>query len=239
MLAPSNGNMAEVYADFWRMHEIANGAEAAINMVVSATSDMEAEIEPGSTADWYLVSTFPGNDVKAMRWLARRRFGVFRPMQQRQKAHVEGQPIGGMEPVFPGYLFVYAWNIQVMQYRVLNCPGVMAILRTAGGRPIPVNQPDEDGHYFIDKLRALAWVYEPRIGRVAQESDRHQQRRPTKLGRKERKTIDKLRTSLKLLGKFDPSTWAKAAELAPTKRIALLQQALQGPAAEGGALQSA
>lgn len=234
MLAPNNGNMASVYREFWRMQEIAASAEPAINEIASRTSGFEAEIVEGESPQWYLLQTFPGNDLKAMRYLARRRFGVFRPMQQRKHAKVEGQPIGGMEPCFPGWLFVYCWGVDKMRWRILSAPGVASIFSDSVSlKPIVI--PDE----FVMRLREQAWVIDDRIGHVAREGNRHQQRRPAKLGRKERKAIDRLRSSLKLLGKFDPSTWAKAAKLAPAKRIALLLQVLNGPVVEGGAQASA
>jgi transcription antitermination factor NusG len=231
------GNMADVYS---KMREVTR----EINEIVSHTASLEASIENESEAvddpsgDWYLVNTFAGDDVRAMRWLARRRFGVFRPMQQRKTARSEGDVVGVMEPVFPGHLFVYVWDIDKARSRILNCPGVMGLLCTVEGRPIRINQADKDGRLFIDRLRELSWVYEEKLGRVAHESKRHQQRAP-KVGKKERKALKALKRSLKMHGKFEPSTWAKAAELAPAKRIALLLQALQGPVVEGGAFTSA
>ena len=236
MLAPPNGNLGQVYRAIERaeMRKIRRTATREINEAVSCTASLEAEIVEGESANWYLVHTFPGNDIKAMRYLARRRFGVFRPMQQRKRAKVEGQPIGGMEPCFPGWLFVYCWGVDKLRGRILSAPGVRSIFSDAVSlKPVVI------GDDFVQRLREQAWVIDDRIGHIAQESDRQQQRRPTKLGKKERKTIDALKKSLKLLGKFDPSTWAKAAELAPTKRIALLMQALQGPVVEGGAQASA
>lgn len=233
MLAPT-GNIDQVYKALRRseLRKVKRIATREINQVVTVTAKLEAEIVEGETANWYLIQTFPGNDLKAMRYLARRRFGVFRPMQQRKQAKVEGQPIGGMEPCFPGWLFVYCWGIEKLRWRILSAPGVASIFSDKVSlKPIVI--PDE----FVQRLREQAWVIDTRIGRVAQESDRQQ--RPPKLGKKERKVIEKLRNSLKLLGKFDPSTWAKAAELAPAKRIALLLQVLQGPVDEGGALRSA
>jgi hypothetical protein len=236
MLAPPKGNIDRVYRALAKseLRKVKRRATREINQAVSITAKLEAEIIEGESANWYLIQTLPGNDLKAMRYLARRHFGVFRPMQQRKRAKVEGQSIGGMEPTFPGWLFVFCWGIDKMRWRILSAPGVASIFGDKVSLK-PIIIPDE----FVMRLREEAWIIDKRIGHVAQEGDRHQQRRPPKLGKKERKAIDGLKKSLKLLGKFDPSTWAKAAELAPAKRIALLLQALQGPVVEGGAHASA
>lgn len=230
MLAPT-GNMAEVYKRIARNQRrtIRRRAVKEINRVMASAPRMDAEIM-AKTASWFLVQTFPGDDLRAMRWLARRRFGVFRPMQQRKVKHVEGQSIGGMEAVFPGWLFVYVFGLNDDQRaRISICPGVMGLFTFPGTqRPVPI--PDQ----FVQRLRALSWMVTEGLGRVAHEGERNQ--RPPKIGKQERQIIADLKKSLKDAGKFDQSTWSAAATLAPPKRIALLLATLNAAVVEGGAI---
>jgi hypothetical protein len=170
MLAPTNGNMSEVYAEFWRMQEIADDAERRINIDIAVSCGVFAEITEGSTANWYLVRTYPGDDMRALRWLARRRFGAFRPMQQRWQRNAL---VHGWQAQFPGWLFVYTWDIAKMQHRIRSCPGVMDILCfPATGQPVPIC--DE----FVRDLQAKSWEYNDYASWATRAAARHSRRRP-------------------------------------------------------------
>lgn len=233
------GNMSVVYFDHVKRQREIDKAEQQMRQVMANAKPLEAEIVPGAPVGWYLVHTRAGRDLHALRWLAKRMFGVFRPMQQRKTPSWEGQSIGMMEPIFPGWLFVFVLGMtRAQRDKISVCPGVLDLLRDpASGEPVLISDD------FIAELRAQSWVYNQRLGYAGTTARRHENRlrqvrppRPLKLGRKERKTIEKLKKALKVSGKFEPSTWANAAELAPAKRIALLLQALRGPAVEGGAV---
>lgn len=236
MLAPPDGNMRRVYlrTEQQRKRKIARDAESHINAAVSKARPIEAEITEGAHADWYLVHTFPGDDVRAMRWLARRRFGVFRPMQQREDKR-RSIKLQGWEAAFPGWLFVYVWDIAKMRDRILATPGVMGMLYYPDTtKPFPVNQQDKKtGEYFIDKLRDLSWVYNenaPRltrhVGRLLStpQKTKRVSRRPSK---QERKLLDRLKNDFKARNlEWDQATWDHANRLDPHHRIALLQRTL-------------
>lgn len=227
MLAP-NGNMIEVYlqTERNRLRQIKRKAVKTITEAVQRTPVLDAEIDEDDDANWYLVNTFPGDDLKAMRYLARRRFGVFRPMQQRKAARTEGQRIGVMEPIFPGWLFVYCWGIRKMRWRIVNAPGVMGVFSDPVSlRPIII--PDD----FVMRLRAEGCVYEERLTHTAQECERHQQKRQTRRPTlKERKRLDQLKKAIKASGiEWDVSTWDQMKELEPHERIVLLTRTLMPP----------
>lgn len=238
MLAPT-GNMAQVYVQSEQdrrrnlMRSIKRKATKAINKAAHSAPPMEAEITEGATADWYLVYTFPGEDLRAMRWLARRRFGVFRPMQQREDKR-SGTVVQGWEPIFPGWLFVFCWDIRKLKTRLRNCPGVFEILcDPVTQQPAPVDTVDENGVHFIDRLRARAYEYREQAPRLV----RHNVRIPTtkrtiKAGPRrphkfERKALDRLKNELKCRGfTLDHAMWALANGLEPHLRIALFQRTL-------------
>lgn len=179
---------------------------------------LEVALTEGAKADWFLLRTMPGEDVKAMRWLARRGFGVFRPMQLREDKRE-------MEPIFPGRLFVYVWNIDAMQARLVSCPGITGIMHDPVTlKPIRVNQRDEEGVYFIDRLRALDLAVENHKPKAFSESAKKVKR--VKLDKRQKKTLHKLKKSAKEQRNFDSSTWKRINELAPHERIALLRNTL-------------
>jgi len=218
MLAPAlKGNLDPV----WKKIEV--DALRAIDAKMGKQGEVNAEIS-ASPAQWFLVRTFPGDDLKALRWLARRRFGVFRPMQQRRIRRAGERLVQGWEPAFPGWLFVLCWDVEKMRSRISTCPGVMGLLcDPASNKAVPI---DDD---FIDRLRALAWLYDDRapihLGQVTVRARRNVRR----IGKQQRRTLDKLKKTLKSSGRWDSSTWEAANELAPHERIALLQRTLNAP----------
>ena len=225
MLAKTDkGNMLAIY------RKVCQQAEQFINTIVENQSPIEAEITE-SPAQWYLVRAFPGDDVRAMRWLARRRFGVFQPMQQRHANRNDHRLVQGYEPVFPGWLFVFCWDIGKMRQRIRSTPGVMQILcDPATDKPVPI---DED---FIDRLRSLSWVYDenaPHPRHYAVKAARNVKRikppRCKKIDKRTRITLKKLKNALKAQGKWESSTWNEANTLAPHERIALMQRTLNAP----------
>lgn len=216
------GNLKDVYRAFEQ-------AEIEITEAARVTGHMEAEIVEGDCADWFLVQAFPGDDLRAMRWLARRRFGVFRPMQQRVYKP-RGIAVQGWEAVFPGWLFVYTWGIRDMQWRILACPGVMDILRDpVSRRPLSVNEPDEeDGIGFVDRLQARAWVYNENAPHtrafqthVSVTANRHRKRR--------RRPGNRIRKAVRADNGMCESPWTNANQLEPDQRIALLKATILPP----------
>ena len=215
--------------------DIARDAELKIEEIASKMHPNQAEITEGSCADWYLVRTYPGDDMRALRWLARRRFGVFRPMQQRRLKRNGERLVQGLEPVFPGWLFVFCWDAVKMRARIESAPGVMKVLCYPDtDQPVAISQG------FVDRLRALSWIYDeraPRPGHFTVSAGRHAKKstrpRRDKKTRKAAEIAHKMKKELKRQGKFDPSTWEEANKLAPAERIRLLQRALNGPAVVG------
>ena len=224
MLAPPKGNLSYVRQEVERLRMVqqyeADMTDHALNANLA-----DAEISDGE-ADWYLVHTFPGDDLRAMRWLARRRFGVFRPMQQRKQPHREGQPIGVMEAVFPGWLFVFTWMSDSNWNRLRGCPGVMGLLCQQGTqKPVPII----DG--FVQELRAKAWCIEDKLSRLGVQAARNEEhtkkKAPLRPNKTQRKALDRLKEKAKTQGvTWDQSTLAHLNDLDPHHRIAFMERIL-------------
>lgn len=225
----------------WTLLDIARAAELYATEERHAPTD--AEVTEGACADWYLIQTFPGDEARAARWLARRRFGVFRPMQQRHAGRNAHKLVQGWEPVFPGWLFVFCWDVEKMFWRIVNCPGVMSILcEPATGKPVPVDTPEmrSDGRScrwprvtFIDRLRALSWVYDeaaPALASVrthaAVRGARQAKRSVHRLTTKERRDLHKLKDRVRARRVWDDEAWERANRLDPGQRLALLKRTL-------------
>jgi hypothetical protein len=214
------------YNEAWTMLEIAERAEATMALLLDrarlfGAGNLHAEITEGATATWLLVETFPNEEVRAIRNLARRRFGVFRPMQQRCDKNNPAKLLEGWQPVFPGWVLVFCFDVDRQWKRVAACPGVRRIIMMV-----------DDG--YVRDLGALNWVYDDRVaspGYTSARSDRtlKKAKKATTVLRKQYRQLKSIKKALKRRGKFESSTWAQASALAPHERIALFLRTLKAP----------
>lgn len=230
-------------AGAWAQLAIAEHAELVISQRPS--SPLECEIIGETAADWYLVKTIPGDEDRALRWLSSpgRRFGAFKPEQRRRNA--AGVPLAGagLEPMFPGWLFVYTWDIAHNRSRILACPGVIGIVCFPNTNlPVAVDRHvherlDRKGHAvrsalsFIDALRAIHESERELAGLRSHGGHyavqgRRQAKRLSKRGRKE---LHRLTDEAKSRGIYSDAERQSIADLAPHERISLLMRALAAP----------
>lgn len=90
-----------------------------------------AELAPDAVAQWYVVLVEPGRERIAAAHLAGRRFGVYLPERDDVRV-VRGKPLARTYPLFPGYLFVFCWDIDHSKRRIEACPGVTELLKIDG-----------------------------------------------------------------------------------------------------------
>jgi hypothetical protein len=219
VLAPPKGNLSLV-----RQRTMIENYEIEMTDHALRANPTDAELVPEAQGAWYLVHAYPGDSVQAMRWLARRRFGVFQPVEQRRHKET-GMLVQGWQPVFPDWLMVYTWDIDRMQTRIINTPCVMDMLcDPVSLRPVPI---DEE---FVQGLRELSYAYRDRAPHPSNyrfHSERHIRRRMARPSKKQRKELDRLKKEAKDIGVgWDQHTWANINALAPHERIAHLQRTL-------------
>lgn len=242
-------------AEAWKLFDIARAAEIEIGIVVASSPSITYDLTDGQVAEWYLVQAFPGNDVRALRWLARRGFGVFQPTMQRARRST-GMLVQGREPMFPGWLFVFCRDIRKHAERIKACPGVAGILSDpATLRPIPIDQPElaRDGNGctyprigFVDKLRAWSENYNPNVpharaglSHAEVRSNRNLKRRVRRLTPKERRNLEKMTLRAKEREIWDQDQWEQVMKLDPGARIAMLMAVLKSASNVGCSAQAA
>jgi transcription antitermination factor NusG len=180
---------------------------------VAESRPLGAEVDERS-AWWFLVITKPDCDGMAARWLVRRRFGIFQPIERRivylPKASGGHERVTVREPALPGYIFVQLWDAPRMFARVERLPGVEGFLCEFDE---PVKLPDS----FIRRLLALDRVEE--TGGHVGVTGRRQRRRRPRPGRKlirphEKKAAKLLARALAEAGHVDAAKRISA-QLAP------------------------
>lgn len=90
-----------------------------------------------ASGNWHVISTHPQSERIAAAHLAARRFGIYVPMVDRV-SYPKGKKLRIQSLMFPGYVFVFAWDVARNFRRIMACPGVARMLMT-----------DTDGHPAI------------------------------------------------------------------------------------------
>ena len=202
------------------MKRVKAEAERAINEIVMGSGPIIAEINEESRAGWYMAQTYAGDERRALRHLARRRFACFLAMKPKDD---EGF---GAERTVPGWILVYVFDIDKMLDRLLGAPGVVSILRDPlTSRPMVI---DEDFiHTAIDANTRIRYRQPVKVPVNPQKAAGPGRPKP-----RERRMLDELKKALKQAGiTYSDEQWAFINGLVPRVRIAVLRTALRASTA--------
>lgn len=97
----------------------------------------EAEIVSGIEGKWLIVRVEGGREGTAAAHLVGRRFGVYLP-QFPEVLIIRGRKVERLRNLFPGYLFVYVWDVSRHLRRIMAVPGVIEVM-TRNDQPVIVS----------------------------------------------------------------------------------------------------
>lgn len=122
------------------------------DIVDDYASPLCAELVPNVSPNWHPIETYPNSERKAASHLIARRFGIFVP-EKEEKIVSRGRKLDRTILMFPGYIFVFVWDILAHKRRIESVPGVSRIMyvETAAGRKLPAVISDA----MIDEIRAV------------------------------------------------------------------------------------
>jgi transcription antitermination factor NusG len=120
---------------------------AAAASARQASNPCNAEIVPGVIPRWHILTTHPGQEGIAVGHLMDRRFGVYLPEYDRTETFRGCTRVRHLR-MFPGYVFLFVWDVMLHWRRIRACTGVSAIMLD-GGWPVVV--PDR----IVNDIQAL------------------------------------------------------------------------------------
>lgn len=123
----ADGNMRDVYL------ECARQAEAIAAERDRRDGPFYAEIVPGVRPRWHVIATYPQHEATAAKFLSARRFAIYQPEIERGWRYGGYTVERAVEPMFPGNLLAFVWDIERHAARIEACPGVSHVLRCAEG----------------------------------------------------------------------------------------------------------
>lgn len=110
-----------------------------------------AELVEGVTPKWHVVETFAHCERKVADELVARRFGIFVP-ESDETIIKRGRKIKRVQLMFPGYVFVFVWDVLEHRARIEAIDGVLQlVLITSPIGPVPAELSDQQ----IDQIRAV------------------------------------------------------------------------------------
>lgn len=109
-----------------------------------------AEAREGATGQWYVLTTHPAHEKIAAGHLIARRFGVYLPETENWQV-IRGRSTVRRVLMFPGYVFLFVWDIARNWPRAKVCTGISGILNRADGSPAIM--PDAD----MRDIQATEW----------------------------------------------------------------------------------
>lgn len=116
---------------------------------------IEAEICQCCRPAWYIVRTEPNRENTAAAHLVARRFGIYIP-ELTVRIDVNGRAVTRSERMFPGYILLFAWDIESHRRRIEACPGAVGILRHASGKAVQLADEDVNHIQHQEAFSALS-----------------------------------------------------------------------------------
>lgn len=105
--------------------------------------------------EWFMLRVTPGRESAVAGHLSGLRFGTFLPMAKRTK---EGKEY----PIFPGYLFVFVWDMEAQWRRIRAVPDVNGL--------VPVGVTDGDISWLrLEEAKHFAQTHKVRTKRRRKE----------------------------------------------------------------------
>lgn len=142
----------------------------AVLATPAATFDpRNAELLPDIIPKWYVIKVYPGAERKVATELVARRFGIFIPESEKTVVR-RGRKFDRVELMFPGYIFVFVWDVLRHRSRIECIEGVAGLVYM-DGKPASIS----DGE--IDVIREVENGERPLHIQDAGRSSRRRRRR--------------------------------------------------------------
>jgi transcription antitermination factor NusG len=110
------------------------------NIVEAISHPPELPADAQAAPKWFAVYTSPRHEKRVDQHLSMRQIEHFLPLYRTQRKWSDGSKVTLELPLFPGYIFVRIQRTQ--RVRVLEVPGVVAVVGGTGGVPAPLPEAD-------------------------------------------------------------------------------------------------
>jgi transcription antitermination factor NusG len=127
---------------------------AALAKPAERFDSRNAELLPNVAPQWYVIEVWPGAERKVADELTARRFGIYIPGEEVTMVR-RGRKFEAVELLFPGYIFVFVWDVLRHRGRIESIDGVLRVILDVNGVPLFLSDRE------IDKVRYLENQHRP------------------------------------------------------------------------------
>jgi transcription antitermination factor NusG len=130
----------------WQKAHPSEGCEKAVSEIAHREIVQASSYPPGLLPDaqsapkWFAVYTSPRHEKRVDQHLSMREIEHYLPLYRTQRKWSDGSRVTLDLPLFPGYIFVHIERRQ--RVRVLEVPGVLAVVVGTGGEPAALPEAD-------------------------------------------------------------------------------------------------
>ena len=121
---------------------------AALAIPAARYDTRNAELLPNVTPKWYVIEVYPNAERRVAEELMARRFGIFIPESDETVVY-RGRKVERVALMFPGYIFVFVWDVFKHLSRIETISGVMRVLMTVDCTPLVLTDQQ------IDEIRTV------------------------------------------------------------------------------------
>jgi transcription antitermination factor NusG len=98
---------------------------------------------PDVSPQWHLIQVYEGAERKVAGALVARRFGIYIP-ESEETVIVRGRAVDRTALLFPGYIFVFVWNVFHCLDPIESIDGVIRVVLDVNGAPLPLKDAEID-----------------------------------------------------------------------------------------------
>lgn len=133
---------------------------------------------PDVSPQWHLIEVYEGAERKVAGSLVAWRFGIYIP-ESEETVIARGRAVDRTALLFPGYIFVYVWDLLHSISLIEAMDGVIRMVRDVNGCPLPLSDAEIDHVRRIEnKQRPIQLEqFEIEIDVVASKSKKKRKRR--------------------------------------------------------------
>ena len=104
---------------------------------------------PDVSPQWHLIEVYEAAERKVAGALVARRFGIYIP-ESEETVIVRGRAVERTALLFPGYIFVFVWNVFHCLDVIESIEGVIRVMLDVNGNPLPLSDEQIDRIRYVE-----------------------------------------------------------------------------------------
>jgi transcription antitermination factor NusG len=158
---------------------LSDAGRAEMARPVSPFDRRNAEMVQGVTPCWHVIEAYAHRERDVAAELSARRFGVYLP-EEEETIIKRGRVVDRVTLMFPGYVFVFVWDVLSHRSRIEAIDGVQKLLLDVNGVPLFLTDEQIDTIRYCENCARPVMLQSFEIEQDVVPKKRRKRRRKTK-----------------------------------------------------------